>query len=100
MTRFDDPVTFVVGSTDQLWARTTDRFKTDLTGEVIELRTKLPDGTFTAWAAPDYTDLDGAALGVVEAGIDYTAAVVGIHQLQMKVGPTILKVGPFQVVAP
>lgn len=98
--RYDDPVTFVQGSTDQLWARTTDRFKTDLSGEVIQLRTKAPDGTFTAWAPPDYTELSEAATGVVEAGIDYTATVVGIHELQMKVGPTILKVGPFQVVAP
>lgn len=98
--RYDDPVTFVVGSTDQLWARTSDRFKTDLSAATLMLRTKAPDGTFTAWAAPAYTDLSEAATGTVEAGMDYTAAVVGIHQLQMKVGPTILKVGPFQVVAP
>ena len=98
--RYDDPVTFVVGSTDQLWARTADRFKTDLSAATLQLRTKAPDGTFSAWATPAYTDLSEAATGTLEAGMDYTATVIGIHELQMKVGPTILKVGAFQVVAP
>lgn len=95
----DDPRTLVVGAIGRVWARITELDEADLSAATVQLRTVAPDGTISAWAAPAATDVTKAATGLYRAAIDHVAAVVGLWELQAKVGTEILKVGPFQVVA-
>lgn len=95
----DDPRTLVVGATGLVWARITEKTGADLSAETVQLRKVAPDGTPTAWAAPAATDITQAATGLYRAAVEHVASVVGLWELQAKVGTEILRVGPFQVVA-
>lgn len=94
----DDPRTLVVGGTGLVWGRITDKTGADLSGEVVQLRTVAPDGTFSTWAAPADTDVSQAATGLVRAAVEHVALVTGWWELQAKVGTEIVKCGPFLVV--
>lgn len=95
----DDPRTLVVGATGLVWARITEKTGADLSAATVQLRTVSPSGTLSAWAAPAATDVTQAATGLYRAAAEHIASVVGLWELQAKVGTEILKVGPFQVVA-
>lgn len=98
----DNP-TLVVGATDAVWARITDRNKQDLTGAAVQLRTKDPDGTASAWADPYDDDTTEATSGVLRAALLHTAGSVGLWEVEAKIaiGPlsSIVPAGAFRVVA-
>lgn len=94
------PRTLVVGGTGLVWAYVEDVNGANLSAVGVELRTVAPDGTVGSWSAPTVEDVTKAGQGIVRAALVHTASVVGLWELQAKVGTEIIKAGPFQVIEP
>lgn len=97
----EEPRTLKVGATENVWARSTEKSKQDLTGVVVSLREIAPDGTVGDWGTPDETDL--TTEGVVRAAVSHTASVTGWWSLDIRLvdaGETVIqRAGEFVVVA-
>lgn len=80
-----EPTTLEVGSTAYVWARITERTSQDLTGVTFEVATVDPSGTVSAWAAPDATDTELAAAGIVRVAVLHEATVPGYWRLKVRI---------------
>lgn len=94
--------TLHVGSTDDVWARITERTGADVSTVPIQLRVIDPDGVVGSWAAPNAENRPTP--DVIRASVRHTASVAGRHAVQAKLTPTgrtvILTVGTFNVITP
>lgn len=97
----DDVRTLVVGATELVWARATERFNQDMSAATVELRTVL-NGVPSSWAAPN--QILHPHQNVIRAAMLVTAGTPGTYKVQMRVADSpesaILDCGIYKVVNP
>ena len=93
--------TLVVGATEYIWARATERFNQDMSAATVELRTVF-NSAASSWAAP--AQILHPHQNVIRASMLFNAVTPGTYKVQMRVANSpesaILDCGIFQVVSP